>query len=66
MEDAIRKEDLSPHQKSSMTRQLCQAIVAHTATVNESERTHVALLLIENYPFLKGSYGSGIVSTQNY
>jgi hypothetical protein len=36
--------------------------MAHTGVVVSSERNHIALLLVQKYPFLKGSFGAGHVS----
>ena len=39
------------------------SILAHTPSPDSHERNHISLLLVEKYPFLKGSFGAGHVCT---
>jgi hypothetical protein len=36
--------------------------MAQTDVLHYSEREHIAMLLVTQYPFLKGSFGTGHVS----
>ena len=62
VEQGLEKGDLSPEQKNSLVRQLCTTIMAQTEVLRFSEREHIAMLLVNQYPFLKGSFGAGHVS----
>ena len=62
VERGLSKSHLSPEQQNSLVRQLCTTIMAHTKDLRFSEREHVALLLVRQYPSLKGSFGPGHVS----
>ena len=57
-----RVTDLSPEQQNSLVRQLRTTIMAQTEVLRFSEREHIAMLLVNQYPFLKGSFGAGHVS----
>lgn len=36
--------------------------MAHTSNPGADERSHIALMLVRMYPFLKGTFGTGHVS----
>lgn len=62
MEKGLSKGNLDPPERNSLVRQLCTIMLSKTENPNSLERDHVALLLIQKYPFLKGSHGAGHVS----
>ncbi|EDO40777.1 predicted protein [Nematostella vectensis] len=55
VEGGLEKQYLNPAQKNAMIRQICSSIMAVTNTTKRSERNQIAILLLEKYPFLKGS-----------
>ncbi|CAB3998229.1 Hypothetical predicted protein [Paramuricea clavata] len=60
IEKALSDGKLTPEQKSALNRQLCMSIIAQsTDTVTASERNQIALMLVQKYPCLSGSIGSG-------
>ena len=63
VEKALKDGKLTAEQKSALNRQLCMSITAqHTGSVTAAERNQIAMLLIQQYPCLSGSFGSGHVS----
>ena len=42
-------------------RDVCSSIRAHTLYPTKAEREHVALMVVQKYPFLADKLGSGIV-----
>jgi hypothetical protein len=59
----LRKGELNPTEKSALVRQLVSSILAHTDSPSCHDRNHISLLLVEKYPFLKGTFGAGHVCT---
>ncbi|XP_046861837.1 uncharacterized protein LOC124455172 isoform X2 [Xenia sp. Carnegie-2017] len=59
VEEALKRQELNPNEKNALNRQLTSSILAHTESPTVHERKHIALMLIQKYPFLKGSFGSG-------
>ena len=63
VEKALNSGKLTPEQKSSLNRQLCMSIIAQSnGTVTANQRNEIALKLVQKYPCLRGSIGSGHVS----
>ena len=58
----LERGSLNPNEKNALNRQLTSSILAHSDLPNIHERNHIALLLVQKYPCLKGSYGTGHVS----
>ncbi|XP_046843748.1 uncharacterized protein LOC124437860 [Xenia sp. Carnegie-2017] len=59
VEEALKRQELNQNEKNALNRQLTSSILAHTESPTVHERKHIALMLIQKYPFLKGSFGSG-------
>lgn len=61
MEQGLKRECLNPSEKNALVRQLSSTIMAQTSYPSSHARSHIALLLVQKYPFLKGSFGAGHV-----
>ncbi|XP_028407431.1 uncharacterized protein LOC114530050 [Dendronephthya gigantea] len=60
VENALKAGQLTPEQKSALNRQLCMSIMAqHSGQLTAAERNQVAIMLIQKYPCLSGSFGTG-------
>lgn len=62
VEQAIKRGYLNPNEKNGLNRQLTASILAHTDSPSLHARDHIAQLLEQKYPFLKGSFGVGHVN----
>ncbi|XP_044170147.1 uncharacterized protein LOC122954186 [Acropora millepora] len=60
--DGLQKKSLDSKQRNEFNRDVCAAIKVHTLFLTKEERQRVAYLIIEKYPFLADTLGSGTVS----
>ena len=63
VQQAIENRHLVGNVRNEFVRDICAAIWYYTLYPTKMQREHVALKVVDAYPFLKDAIGNGLVST---
>ena len=64
MTDELKNSKLSANRRNEFTRDICSSMRVYTMNPTRAEREHVAIMIIQRYPSLADSLGTGIVSVK--